>query len=247
MLKNRLLKIILATAFWRWSRWPAVCRAPSTTPTPAPASGGVVKGVVYADTNGNGVVDPGEGPLAGVQVSLAGCGALQNQVTAADGASISAGCRPAAARFRSQKPAGISRVPSPAWAIPCRWLRTRPCRPPSACHGAGLHVRSAATPRLPTTPAVLPTDTFTLTRHPHCDCHACPHCHIGRGHDHGQFGQCQLPLRSRDGFPVGGGPDGRTNRPDPGHDLRPELVADHQPVVARHAMLGGQFGDNHLW
>jgi hypothetical protein len=56
-----------------------------TTPTPAPSTGGVVQGVVYADANGSGTIDAGEGPLDAVQVTLADCGPIQSQVTAADG------------------------------------------------------------------------------------------------------------------------------------------------------------------
>lgn len=48
--------------------------------------GGVVQGVVYTDSNGNGVNDPGEGPLAGVAVDLSGCGANAQQMTGPDGA-----------------------------------------------------------------------------------------------------------------------------------------------------------------
>lgn len=58
---------------------------PSTS-TPTSASGGVVKGVVYEDVNGNGIIEAGEGPLDGVQVSIADCGPAQNQLTGADGA-----------------------------------------------------------------------------------------------------------------------------------------------------------------
>jgi uncharacterized protein YceK len=47
--------------------------------------GGNVQGVVYADLNGNGVVDSGEGPLEGVIISLSGCGSILTQTTAADG------------------------------------------------------------------------------------------------------------------------------------------------------------------
>jgi uncharacterized protein YceK len=47
--------------------------------------GGKVQGVVYADLNGNGVVDSGEGLLEGVTVSLSGCGSILTQTTAADG------------------------------------------------------------------------------------------------------------------------------------------------------------------
>ena len=54
--------------------------------TPTPVPGGVVKGVVYADTNGNGTIEAGEGGLNGVQVTLADCGATATQVTGADGA-----------------------------------------------------------------------------------------------------------------------------------------------------------------
>ena len=52
---------------------------------PTPRLGGIVEGVVYGDLNGNGGIDPGEGPLGDVQVNLADCGPAQSQVTAADG------------------------------------------------------------------------------------------------------------------------------------------------------------------
>ena len=48
--------------------------------------GGVVQGVVYADLNGNGSIEPGEGPLEGVAVDLSGCGPALTKTTAADGA-----------------------------------------------------------------------------------------------------------------------------------------------------------------
>ncbi len=86
MLKNKVLyKLLLAAAFLALVQM--ACNLPGSAPTsmPASTSGGVVKGVVYADSNGNGAVDPGEGPLEGVQVTLSGCGPFQNQVTAADG------------------------------------------------------------------------------------------------------------------------------------------------------------------
>jgi hypothetical protein len=51
-----------------------------------PRFGGVVQGAVYADLNGNGTIEePAEGPLAGVEVTLADCGPTQTQVTGADG------------------------------------------------------------------------------------------------------------------------------------------------------------------
>jgi hypothetical protein len=48
--------------------------------------GGVVQGVVYADLNGNGSIEAGEGPLQGVDVNLTGCGPALTLTTAADGA-----------------------------------------------------------------------------------------------------------------------------------------------------------------
>lgn len=52
-----------------------------------PRVGGIVQGVVYADLDGSGTIEePAEGPLEGVEVTLADCGPLQTQVTAADGA-----------------------------------------------------------------------------------------------------------------------------------------------------------------
>jgi hypothetical protein len=53
--------------------------------TATPAIGGIVQGAVYADLNGNGVIEPGEGVLAGAEVTLADCGSSQSQVTGADG------------------------------------------------------------------------------------------------------------------------------------------------------------------
>jgi hypothetical protein len=53
--------------------------------TSTPAIGGIVQGTVYSDINGNGVIDPGEGVLAGVEVTLSDCGAVQSQVTGPDG------------------------------------------------------------------------------------------------------------------------------------------------------------------
>ncbi len=47
--------------------------------------GGIVKGLVYADVNGNGSIDPGEGPLNDATVSLSDCGPILTQTTAADG------------------------------------------------------------------------------------------------------------------------------------------------------------------
>jgi hypothetical protein len=49
--------------------------------------GGIVQGVVYADLDGSGTIEePAEGPLDGVLVTLADCGPVQTQTTAADGA-----------------------------------------------------------------------------------------------------------------------------------------------------------------
>ncbi|MCW5875428.1 MAG: hypothetical protein KIS85_00980 [Anaerolineales bacterium] len=51
-----------------------------------PPSASIVQGVVYADANGNGLIETGEDPLDDVDVHLDGCGASQVQTTAADGA-----------------------------------------------------------------------------------------------------------------------------------------------------------------
>jgi len=56
----------------------------SCVPVP-PAIGGIVQGAVYGDLNGSGTIDPGEGVLEGAEVTLADCGPIQVQVTAADG------------------------------------------------------------------------------------------------------------------------------------------------------------------
>lgn len=48
--------------------------------------GGIVRGVVYADLNGSGTIEAGEGPLQGVMVYLNGCGPDLSQTTGADGA-----------------------------------------------------------------------------------------------------------------------------------------------------------------
>jgi uncharacterized protein YraI/uncharacterized protein YceK len=55
-------------------------------PTLNTGNTGVIQGVVYGDLNGNGIVDPGEGPLSGVIVSLSGCGSIISQTTGNDGA-----------------------------------------------------------------------------------------------------------------------------------------------------------------
>ncbi len=55
------------------------------SPTTKTQLGGSVQGVIYADMNGNGAVDSGEGPLEGAIVSLSGCGSILTQTTAADG------------------------------------------------------------------------------------------------------------------------------------------------------------------
>jgi hypothetical protein len=49
------------------------------------ALGGIVRGVVYADLNGNGKIEGSEGALDGVTVSISGCGSGTSQTTGADG------------------------------------------------------------------------------------------------------------------------------------------------------------------
>ncbi len=62
--------------------------AACSTPTPVPAGGGVVQGVVYADLNGDGSLSAAEeaGPkVDNATVTLADCGPTQSQLTDADG------------------------------------------------------------------------------------------------------------------------------------------------------------------
>jgi uncharacterized protein YraI len=133
------------------------CSLPTTIPSPTPAagSGGVVKGVVYADTNSSGVVDPGEGPLAGVQVTLADCGGLQYQVTGADGSFNFSGL-PAGRCYVSVSKAGwhfSGSFPSLGYPLP---VASDPALP--TAFSMAMAPDSAANNQ-----AVLPTDTFTLT------------------------------------------------------------------------------------
>ena len=63
----------------------SVCLAMSACTLPRVRYGGIVRGVVYADQNGNGVIDASEGPLTGATVQLNGCGPDLSTTTGADG------------------------------------------------------------------------------------------------------------------------------------------------------------------
>jgi uncharacterized protein YraI len=166
MNKNTVLfKLLLAATLLALVQM--ACSVPgSSTPAPAPGSGGVVKGVVYSDTNGNGVIDPGEGPLVGVQVSLADCGALQTQVTPADG-SFNFGGLPSGTCHVSVAKSGwhfSGSIPSLGYPIP---VASDPALPtafsmdmaPDSTGTAASTVVAGAT----ATTGLLPTATFTLT------------------------------------------------------------------------------------
>jgi uncharacterized protein YraI len=157
MFKNAVLfKLILAGSLLAMLQMACSLSGASPTSTVATGSGGVVKGVVYGDINGNGVIDPGEGPLAGAQVSLAGCGAVQNQVTAADGSfnftSLPAGTCQVTATKTGWHFSGS--FPSLGYPIP---VASDPSLPTS--FSIYLAPDSTAT----STAAIVPTDTFTLT------------------------------------------------------------------------------------
>jgi uncharacterized protein YraI len=164
MFKNTVLfKILLAATVLALAQM--ACSLPGSAPTPTPASGsgGVVKGVVYQDTNGNGVIDPGEGPLEGVQVSLAGCGALQSQVTPADGSFNFTGLPTGSCQVSAAK-AGwhfSGSFPSLGYPVP---VASDPALP--TAFSMYMAPDSAAKPAATNTPAPVPTDTLTLTPSP---------------------------------------------------------------------------------
>lgn len=136
------------------------CSLPTSTPTPAAGSGGIVKGVVYGDLNGNGAADPGEGPLDGVQVTLAGCGATQSQVTAADGA-FNFTSLPAGSCQVSVTKAGwhfSGSFPSLSYPVP---VASNPALP--TAFSMFMAPDTAAAAATATTAPILPTATFTLT------------------------------------------------------------------------------------
>jgi uncharacterized protein YraI len=166
MIKNTVLfKLLLATTLLALVQM--ACSLPGTsTPAPAPGSGGVVKGVVYSDTNGNGVIDPGEGPLAGVQVSLAGCGAVLTQVTGADG-SFNFNNLPAGSCQVTVTKSGwhfSGSIPSLGYPLP---VASDPALPTAfsmdmAPDSTGTAASTAVSGATATT-GLPPTDTFTLT------------------------------------------------------------------------------------
>jgi hypothetical protein len=133
------------------------CNLQSSTPTPS--NGGVVKGVVYQDTNNNGANDPGEGPLADVQVVLTDCGAALSQVTAADGA-FNFENLPAGTCHVSVQKSGwhfSGSFPSLAYPLPAA---SNPDLP--TAFSIFMAPDSPVVPTATDTPANVPTDTPTL-------------------------------------------------------------------------------------
>jgi uncharacterized protein YraI len=149
-------KLILATTVLALVQM--ACSISTATATPTPSIGGVVKGVVYQDTNGNGVIDPGEGPLDGMQVSLADCGPLQSQVTAADG-NFNFTNLPEGSCHVSVSKAGwhfSGSFPSLGYPIP---VASNPALP--TAFSIFMAPDSTAVPSFTNTPAISPTDTLT--------------------------------------------------------------------------------------
>ena len=161
MFKNTVLfKLILAGGVLALVQ--IACSLPGSSPTSTPAAGtgGVVKGLAYGDMNANGVIDPGEGPLAGVQVSLAGCGPLQTQVTPADG-SFNFTNLPAGSCQVSAAKAGwhfSGSFPSLGYPVP---VASNPALP--TAFSIFMAPDSTAIPGATATTALLPTATVTLT------------------------------------------------------------------------------------
>ena len=169
--QNGLYKLILAGALLALVQM--ACNLSGSTATPTQAVGGVVQGAVYGDLNGNGVIDPGEGPLAGVQVSLAGCGSSQSQISAADRElQIHRATGRLLHRFGNDDRLAFLGIASPAWDIRSRWLRI-PALPTAfsidmAPNGSATPATSVApTAGVPTivppTSTLTPTDTLTPT------------------------------------------------------------------------------------
>ncbi|MGB8214007.1 MAG: SdrD B-like domain-containing protein [Anaerolineales bacterium] len=168
--QNGLYKLILAGALLALVQM--ACNLSGSTATPTQAVGGVVQGAVYGDLNGNGVIDPGEGPLAGVQVSLAGCGPSQSQISAADGTFKFTGL-PAGSCTVSVTMTGwhfSGSIPSLGYPIP---VASDPALPTAfsidmAPNGSATPATSVApTAGVPTivppTSTLTPTDTLTPT------------------------------------------------------------------------------------
>lgn len=169
MFKNTVLfKLFLAASVLALVQM--ACSLPGGSPTtpPSSGSGGIVKGVVYGDMNGNGAVDSGEGPLSGVQVSLAGCGAVQNQVTAGDG-SFNFSNLPAGSCQVSATKTGYhfsTSIPSLGYPVPVASDPSLPTAfsilmtPDSTTPGPATNTPAG----VPTdTPALMATDTAILT------------------------------------------------------------------------------------
>ncbi|HIC87900.1 MAG TPA: hypothetical protein EYP04_00635, partial [Anaerolineae bacterium] len=89
---------------------PTTAVMPTPTPTPVPNTG-VVFGIVFADLNGNSVLDPGEIPLADAQVQLVRSGfPIQTQVTLPDGRYRFVSVPPAQYTVRETDPPGYTSV-----------------------------------------------------------------------------------------------------------------------------------------
>ncbi len=129
-------------------------------------SSGTVKGVVYADSNGNGITDSGEGPLAGALVAINGCGAAATQTTSADGAFKFSGLTPGACTVSASKADWVFMGSSPSGGnpIPVTVLAGQVVTLGIILAPAAALVPTATpTPEFTPTPTLTPTETFTAT------------------------------------------------------------------------------------
>jgi hypothetical protein len=127
---------------------------------------GTVKGVVYADLNGDGRVDPGEGPLAGVVVSIDGCGTTQTGTTAADGAFDFTGLAPGACSVSASKPDWVFTGSQPGGGYPIPVTSDKgvvTSLSVSLAPAAALVPTATPTPEFTPTLTLTPTETFTPT------------------------------------------------------------------------------------
>jgi uncharacterized protein YraI len=128
----------------------------------APAQGtGTVQGVVYADTNGNGAIEASEGPLDGASVTIAGCGADQTKVTAADGVFQFTGLTPGSCNVSVSKTGWVfsGSYPSLGYPIP---VASDPSLP-TAFSIFMAPVVNALPTDTPTLVPTVPTETATPT------------------------------------------------------------------------------------
>jgi hypothetical protein len=129
-------------------------------------SSGTVKGIVYGDLNGNGKIDTGEGPLAGVTMSIDGCGPGQTQTTAASGGFKFTGLTPGSCTVSASKPDWAFTGSAPGGGYPIPAASTPGVTTDlsiTLAPAAALIPTATPTPAFTATPSLTPTDTATPT------------------------------------------------------------------------------------